>query len=112
MLYLALTSFTLLLPLSNALVAPRQVPAPSLCRFSPRYSQDDIFRNSTAFVKDIFHWEGSFHQNKVGLNTGNGLTYDGCLLNSTTGLANFSEKHPFSAASKEVSNRAFTEDDS
>lgn len=30
------------------------------------------------------------------------MTYDGTLLNSKTGLANASEKHPFSAASKEA----------
>ena len=102
MIYRALLSFILLLQLSNALVAPRQAPSHSPCRFSPRYSQDDIFRNSTAFANDVFYWEGQFHMNSIGYNTNNGLTYDGCLLNQTTGLANISERHDFSAASKEV----------
>ena len=85
--------------LISALIVPRYT-TPSKCRFSPLYSRDDILRNSTAFADDIFYWEGHFHQNNVGYNTANGMTYDGTLLNSTTGLA--SEKHPFSAASKEV----------
>ena len=73
----------------------------SPCRFAPLYSQADILHNSTAFTEDVFYWEGQFHQNNVGYNTANAMTYDGTLLNPETGLANNSEKHPFSAASKE-----------
>jgi hypothetical protein len=103
MMYPALISFVLISQLSNALILPRLAPSHSPCRFSPKYTQDDIFRNSTAFVNDIFYWDGQFHQDGVGYNSQNGLTYDGVLLNQTTGLANMSERHDFSAASKEAS---------
>lgn len=72
---------------------------PSTCRFSPLYTQDDILQNSTAYAWDVVYWEGHFHQNNVGYNTANGMSYDGTLLNSTTGIA--TAKHDFSAASKE-----------
>lgn len=75
--------------------APRFPP----CRYSPTYSQSDILQNASAFAWDVFYWEGQFHQNNVGYNTANGMSYDGTLLNSTTGLA--TDKHDFSAASKE-----------
>ena len=103
--YLVLLVVLLTVDLSAASIVPRQAPSHSPCRFSLRYTQDDIFHNSTAFVNDIFYWEGQFHQNGVGYNSVNGLTYDGCLLNQTTGLANMSERHDFSAASKEVQPR-------
>src|SRR5690349_1628624 len=85
-----------------ATVGPRQSSSHSPCRFSPLYSQGDILHNSTAFAWDVFYWEGQFHQNNVGYNTMNGMTYDGTLLNPSTGLANKSGLHQFSAASKEV----------
>ena len=100
---LPLLALLLFVPFSLSSILPRQsTPPHSLCRFSPRYTQHDILTNSTAFVQDIFYWDGQFHQNNVGINTANGLTYDGCILNQTTGLANISERHDFSAASKEV----------
>ena len=81
---------------------PRQAATHSPCRFSHLYTQSQILKDPTAFEQDIFYWEGQFHQNNVGYNTANGMTYDGTLLNPVTGIANNSEKHPFSAASKEV----------
>lgn len=96
--FAVLCSFTL-----ATSVLPRQSSSYSPCRFSPLYSQNDILQNSSAFLWDVFYWEGRFHQNNVGYNTANGMTYDGTLLNPHTGLANASEKHPFSAPSKEVS---------
>lgn len=72
---------------------------PPKCRFSPRFSQQDVLRNPKAFANDIFYWEGQFHANNTGYNTANGMSYDGTLIHGTTGLA--TEKHPFSAASKE-----------
>lgn len=72
--------------------------APS-CRFSPRYAIKDILKNPSSFANDIFYWEGHFHANNIGYNTKNGMTYDGTLLDPKTGVA--TEKHPFSAASKE-----------
>lgn len=82
-----------------SLLVSASVPTHSKCRFSPLYSQDDILRNSTPYAWDVFYWEGHFHQNNVGYNTANGMSYDGTLLNSTTGLA--TQKHDFSASSKE-----------
>jgi hypothetical protein len=102
MLLAGLNAIGLLCSLSVAYIPPRQASVHSPCRFSPLYTFDEISTNSTAFVNDIFYWDGQFHQNGVGYNTANGLTYDGCLLNQTTGLANFSGRHDFSAASKEV----------
>ncbi|KAL2356526.1 putative GPI anchored protein [Cryomyces antarcticus] len=69
------------------------------CRFAPLYSQDDVLEHPHDFARDFLYWEGHFHQNNVGYNTANAMTYDGTLLDPTTGLA--TEKHPFSAASKE-----------
>jgi hypothetical protein len=102
MLLASLNVFGLLYSLSAAHILPRQASVHSPCRFSPLYTFDEISTNSTAFINDVFYWEGQFHQNRVGYNTANGLTYDGCLLNQITGLANFSGRHDFSAASKEV----------
>jgi hypothetical protein len=69
------------------------------CRFSPTFSQAQILRDPTSFISDVLYWEGKFHQNNVSYNSYNGMSYDGTLLNETTGLA--TAKHPFSAASKE-----------
>ena len=92
--------FFLCFSIVNAASVPRR-SSHSSCRFAPLYSQADILHNSTAFAQDVLYWEGQFHQNNVGYNTVNAMTYDGTLLNPETGLANNSEKHPFSAASKE-----------
>ena len=48
----------------------------------------------------MLYWEGQFHQNNVSYNTGNGMSYDGTEIDWTTGER--TQKHPFSAASKEV----------
>lgn len=78
-------------------------PAPhSPCRFSSLYGMRDILTNSSSFLNDVFYWEGQFHNSQVAYNPQNGMSYDGCLLDQTTGLANLTERHPFSAASKEV----------
>lgn len=70
------------------------------CRFAPQFTAREILNDPQTFAQDLLYWEGHFHANNVGYNTANGLTYDGTLLDPTTGLA--TEKHPFSAASKEV----------
>ena len=85
----------------SSVVKADSLPSHSPCRFAPLYSQADILHNSTAFAEDVFYWEGQFHQNGVSYNQENAMTYDGTLLNPHTGFANASEKHPFSAASKE-----------
>ncbi|KAF2473431.1 uncharacterized protein BDR25DRAFT_323966 [Lindgomyces ingoldianus] len=59
------------------------------CRFSPQHSQQDILTN------------GHFHQDNVGYNTANEMTYDGTLLDPRTGLNNIGGLHPFNAARKE-----------
>lgn len=71
------------------------------CRFSPTFSHDEVLANPEGFIKSVIRAEGKFHSNGVGYNSANGMTYDGTLLNYTTGLANSSGLHPFSAASKE-----------
>src|SRR2546429_6582988 len=65
-------------------------------RCTPRQTSRVILPPSR---ETAFHWEGQFHQDDVGYNTANGMSYDGTLLNGITGVA--TEKHPFSAASKE-----------
>lgn len=82
---------------SNAGGAPR-------CRFAADWSQKDVLKNPEGFEWDLLYWEGQFHQNDVAYNTANGMTYDGTQLNWTTGER--TNKHPFSAASKEVSSHA------
>jgi hypothetical protein len=57
-------------------------------------------QDPSSFISDVLFWEGNFHQNNVSYNTFNGMSYDGTLLDETTGLA--TSKHPFSAASKEA----------
>ncbi|KAF2244423.1 putative GPI anchored protein [Trematosphaeria pertusa] len=88
-----------LLPAATSVGPPlRETPK---CRFSPQYSLEDVLSDSDAFVWDLLYWEGHFHQNNVGYNQANGMTFDGTLLDPITGTANFSGLHPFSAASKE-----------
>ena len=81
---------------SAATKAPGTPPS---CRFAPSYSQADILRDPSGFISDYLYWENRFHANNISYNTDNGMSYDGTQLNFTTGLA--TEKHPFSAASKE-----------
>lgn len=71
------------------------------CRFALQYNQSDILNDPTDFIMDLLYWEGRFHQNSVGYNTLNGMSYDGTQIDLTTGLA--TSQHNFSAASKEVS---------
>ena len=71
------------------------------CRFSHQYSQSDILSDPSSFIKDVMYWEGHFHSDSVGYNIANGMTYDGTLLNPTTGVHDVAGIHPFSAASKE-----------
>ena len=85
---------------SEALPNPNPNPTQPLCRFSKQYTQAEILNNPDNFISDLLFWEGKFHQNNVSLNTFNGMSYDGTLIDPTTGLA--TAKHPFSAASKEV----------
>ena len=69
------------------------------CRFSPLYTQSSILKNPDPFISSFLYWEGKFHANNISYNTLNGMTYDGTLIDPTTGIATI--KHPFSAASKE-----------
>lgn len=99
------TIATLLL-LWGSEAVPAQTPDPNLppCRFSKQYTQAQILKDPTNFISDLLYWEGKFHQNNVSLNTFNGMSYDGTLIDPTTGIA--TAKHPFSAASKEVGSPA------
>lgn len=91
--------------LSNAAAAPRlstrsSAPTPP-CRFSLQYTQEEILKDPSQFASDLLYWEGQFHQNNVSYNSVNGMSYDGTLIDPTTGEA--TAKHDFSASSKEVS---------
>lgn len=70
------------------------------CRFATQYTQQQVLSNPNRFINDMLYWEGQFHQNNVSYNTGNGMSYDGTEIDWTTGER--TNKHPFSAASKEV----------
>ncbi|KAK4561672.1 hypothetical protein LTR86_004351 [Recurvomyces mirabilis] len=76
---------------------------PRRCRFAPSYTQAQILANPEPFICDLLYWEGHFTQPGIGFNGANAMTYDGTLLNTTTGLADAYEsgQHNFSAASKE-----------
>src|ERR1700753_2298215 len=73
------------------------------CRFAPLYTQKEIVKNPEPFINDLLFWEGHFAKPGVGYNGANGMTYDGTLLRSKTGLewAQAAGRHNFSAASKE-----------
>ncbi|KAK4934149.1 hypothetical protein LTR66_015704 [Elasticomyces elasticus] len=97
-----MSSFARYLVVGALSLTPLNAQAHSRCRFSPVYSQEQIRANATAFQNDMLFWESGFGgTNGVGYNPDNGMTYDGVILNQTTGIANISERHPFSAASKE-----------
>ena len=84
------------------LVSVHGIPVdPSTCRFSPLFSTSDISSDPSKFLETVFKAESKFHANNIGYNAVNGMTYDGTLLNYTTGLANATGLHPFSASSKE-----------
>lgn len=71
------------------------------CRFATQYTQRQVLQNPDHFINDMLYWEGHFHQNNVSYNTVNGMSYDGTNIDWDTGVR--TNKHPFSAASKEVS---------
>jgi hypothetical protein len=72
------------------------------CRFSPTFSQENVLSDPDSYAWEMMYWEGQFHANDIGYNTDNGMTYDGTLIDPLTGRNNVSEKHVFSAASKEA----------
>jgi hypothetical protein len=76
----------------------------SSCRYALKYSQKQLMSNPDGFINDMLYWEGHFHQNGVGYNTANGMTYDGTQIDLNTGLAAPGLRHNFSASSKEVCN--------
>ncbi|KXT07217.1 hypothetical protein AC578_2453 [Pseudocercospora eumusae] len=73
------------------------------CRFAPLYTEEDIVRDPSQFVRDVLFWDGQFVRPDIGYNHANGMSYDGTLLNQATGVAPAygSGRHNFSAASKE-----------
>jgi hypothetical protein len=100
-----LSKFFLALTLTSIVGAvpspqPSQASGTPKCRFSPSYTQAQILNDPSSFISDVLYWEGRFHQNNISYNSFNGMSYDGTLLDETTGLA--TAKHPFSAASKEA----------
>lgn len=95
-----LAALALSLPLAAASPQYSNPKAPS-CRFGLEWSQKDVLQHTDDFVWDLLYWEGKFHQNDVAYNTQNGMSYDGTQLDWKTGKR--TNKHTFSAASKEVS---------
>lgn len=74
--------------------------APPPCRFALDWTSEDILENTDAFVSDMLYWEGKFHVDGIAFNKDNGMTYDGSQIDYFTGER--TEKHSFSASSKEV----------
>ena len=72
------------------------------CRFSPTFTQENVLSDPDSYAWEMMYWEGQFHTNDIGYNTENGMTYDGTLIDPVTGQNIVSEKHVFSAASKEA----------
>ena len=73
------------------------------CRFAPSFTKKEIVNNPEPFIQDVLYWEGHWTKPGAGFKGANGMTYDGTLLNITTGLQwkEASGRHNFSAASKE-----------
>lgn len=86
-------------PFTQAASTPKSPP----CRFALKWSQDDVLARPDDFISDLLYWEGKFHQDEIAYNKQNGMSYDGTQIDWETGLR--TEKHTFSAASKEVSTR-------
>lgn len=76
------------------------------CRFALQYTQKQILQDPTNFINDMLYWEGKFHQNNVSYNADNGMSYDGTNIDWVRGERTI--KHPFSAASKEVSRKFYS----
>lgn len=71
------------------------------CRFAPLYTRSSILHDFMPFEQALLHYEGLFHQHNVSYNADNGMTFDGTLLNTTTGVHRTEGLHTFSAPSKE-----------
>jgi hypothetical protein len=100
LLALAWASVATALPAQEERSAYKGSQKPS-CRFGLKWSQQDVLDRTDDFIWDLLYWEGKFHQNDVAYNTKNGMSYDGTQIDWVTGKR--TAKHPFSAASKEVS---------
>lgn len=87
--------------LATALPAASGQGGEPSCRFAQQYTQQQILQDPSSFINDMLYWEGKFHQNNVSYNSDNGMSYDGTNIDWVTGERTV--KHPFSAASKEVS---------
>ncbi|KAG9251090.1 putative GPI anchored protein [Emericellopsis atlantica] len=90
-----------LLPLAlGAASSAKPKPPKDQCRWAQDWTQDQILADTDGFTTQMLHWEGKFHQPDVAYNGGNGVSYDGSILDWHSGEA-ISTK-PFSAASKEA----------
>ncbi|TFK35374.1 hypothetical protein BDQ12DRAFT_635257 [Crucibulum laeve] len=86
---------------ARGLASPALSIQPVNCRFASRYTPTSILANPSPFEQALISWEGQFHQTNVSYNDFNGMTFDGTLLNSVTGVHDLAGLHTFSAASKE-----------
>jgi hypothetical protein len=65
---------------------PARPPSISQYRFSPYFSQDDSLNNQQQFALRDLLWESRFHQDGVGFNAANGMTYNGIYFDMTIRL--------------------------
>ncbi|KXN83534.1 hypothetical protein AN958_01243 [Leucoagaricus sp. SymC.cos] len=98
MVHIALANF---LPLAFLLPFTLAASPTPPCRFASQWTPERILASPQSFEDDLLYWEGKFHQHNVSYNTVNGMTFDGTLLDMTTGLYRVEGLHTFSAASKE-----------
>ncbi|KAL3486850.1 putative GPI anchored protein [Aspergillus germanicus] len=94
---------TILALLGAAIAAPAEShgdDSPPPCRFALQWSQDQILSRTDEFIWDMLYWEGKFHRDGIAYNEVNGMSYDGSQIDWVTGER--TEKHTFSAASKEA----------
>ncbi|MFH0908205.1 MAG: hypothetical protein V1929_05535 [bacterium] len=83
---------TLYLGLAVSLVLPSAALSPDECgadyRFAQRYTKAQLISDAKtreAFVKEFLSYEGRFHQDRVGFNEKNGMTYDAQRISRDTG---------------------------
>ena len=88
-----------LLALASTRLASAAKKNPTSCRFALDWSQDQVLSDTDNFISEVLYWEGGFHQDGIAYNEANGMSYDGSQIDWITGEA--TEKHTFSAASKE-----------
>ena len=86
------------------LAAVAATPKANDFEFAKRYTVEELLSDPSArdkFMRDVFFWEGFFHMDGVALNLSLGITFDGTGIDPKSGSPDPSQRHDFSAASKE-----------